>query len=38
MPFGATNGSFCLVRGGKLDDVRNQQMARDEEIENKTEK
>ena len=38
MPFGATNGTFCLVCGGELDDVGDEKMARNEEIENKTEK
>ena len=38
MPFGATQGTFCLVRGGKLDDVSDEEMARNEQIKNKTEK
>ena len=38
MPFGATNGTFGLVCGSKFDDVGNKEMARNQQVENKTEK
>ena len=36
MPFGATKGTFRLVSSGKFDDVGNEEMARNEEVENRT--
>ncbi len=38
MPFGATKRTFSLVSGGKFDDVGDEEMARNEQVENKTEK
>lgn len=38
MPFGATKSTFGLVCGGKFNDVGDEEMARDEQVEGKTEK
>lgn len=38
MPFGTTKGTFGLVCGGKFDDISDEEMARNEQVENNTEK
>lgn len=37
VPFDATNGTFGLVRGGEFDNVGDEEMARNKQVENKTE-